>query len=848
MVTPVKKSMQLAERGITYSKVEWEQKGRPFKRYSTYRKNVLLQQRKVSIRRQRRISKGPEFMTPREKREVGVPIPSEEPMTMQEAAQRMPDVRVGRKVPEAELVALREELGKAPPKFKEVYHPVPTRIPAVKKALEAGEPVPKMWEPTRQVEISKAVERQDFVTRATMLGPTYKPLYPEEFKEYQAELEARSIQEYIKRGKAKVVRYQRPGEEFLSGVKEKTEEIIGKVKVGVGRVKEKIPSMSPEVAATMGLAGMKVSKLFVERAAPTIELVGKRYKEFGVEAIGVAKKIPPKLKEITYKYLPEYPTYKEFRKEGLLGKGFEFLQEKARKLPRVKIEKKLHPRYEALGLKPGKEVTISPKGIIKGAKMLTYRIPKGGYEFVREKPFEVIAYGAAAFVLPAALAPLGKYAIPAAITTIAKIGLPTVYAGAVGLQMAGKPPEIKAEILGKEISRLGVIGIGGMAGSKAWPWLYGWSKFITTKGATWVPGEKLTTPRVLAGKEQFPMAAPKTHYKLFKRKAGFKFPGEKPQDVWTWHTTGRAWAEVSYTKVGIRYAKGEFPGMYVSPSGMLSPHFLRVGSQGFRFYGGEVIPKGITPAALRIKPTGLFKMPKKWLGARELIITKGKAGAAYVPGVGREVQAIVPPHSELIAKPTKFFFKWPQKWYGTPIQIYKTIATGKGMAGIVTPQTYSALTKQYSYGESYLYRPYQAAIAAYRYRPAREAVLPTYRVPRRERRMAYEIYRPAPRRADRYSPYEVYTRTRYARYTPYAPVTAPPYRPRRGARIDVPITSVTTAELPNIYIPGISRKKMKKLKVTRKLRYQPSLVAMLKDIRGKRPARITGLEIRPRAT
>ena len=71
MVTPRKQADIDAQRGIVYSKAEWQRRGSPSRRYEVYLKQVRRVQRKLAIRRAIRIQRG--AITPRERIELREP-------------------------------------------------------------------------------------------------------------------------------------------------------------------------------------------------------------------------------------------------------------------------------------------------------------------------------------------------------------------------------------------------------------------------------------------------------------------------------------------------------------------------------------------------------------------------------------------------------------------------------------------------------------------------------------------------------------------------------------------------------------------------------------------------------
>ena len=220
-------------------------------------------------------------------------------------------------------------------------------------------------------------------------------------------------------------------------------------------------------------------------------------------------------------------------------------------------------------------------------------------------------------------------------------------------------------------------------------------ELVSVWGKKFIPLEKLTISQILSGKKTFPTAPSKYHLELFKE-SKYGLPGEKPivtkligytgkgkvvspklykklyfkvpkSTPGIWHTTGKEFPMKTFTEIG----KSEFAGLYGSHA--VSPHFLRVGGEGgYVLFGAGISLK--SPAILRITPeeilwgkgvqvkTGKF-LRYKWL-------TDLEKGKAYVPGVKAEVEAIIPPGTEIFRTGAKYYTMW--KGHPVPIFQYKT--------------------------------------------------------------------------------------------------------------------------------------------------------------------------------
>ena len=365
-------------------------------------------------------------------------------------------------------------------------------------------------------------------------------------------------------------------------------------------------------------------------------------------------------------------------------------------------------------------------------------------------------------------------------------------------------PFFTTGFVGAEVGQ--AIGIG-----------YGISKipkgvgFVRTIGKRRRAPEKIIQKEVLLGRQTFPIAPIKYHYKLFKE-APYKLAGEKGL-TGVWKAVPSPWAKEARTLIGGY----ELPGAYVAPS--LSPYFLRIPKGKYKLFGlGEL---GIfkRPTALRIYVKGI----KKGI--------KGRPGIAELPLTSREIQAVIPPGTLL----TRIGIEDYSKWAGVrfPIHKYKVAGLKEVKLGkaITAEKLFRKYPSPYYVKPSPLITPYSLGVSlgkltrapSYPYK----RLAPVYKIARPSK-----VYKITPSRRIFIPPYA--PAARYVRPYPLMKkiiTPRPPYYPIKPIR--------TLLAPPTKRIFDILERKRRKIpkgfrRIPQPQAYTPSLVAAILRIRARR--------------
>ncbi len=432
-----------------------------------------------------------------------------------------------------------------------------------------------------------------------------------------------------------------------------------------------------------------------------------------------------------------------------------------------------------------------------------------------------IISGALAFGAGAVSVPVGLAKIPFhPVQTARGLGYAATHPFETGARIGGMIEREPMFVTGQVVGTFGT----GYATAYAVPWITG---FFRTIGKQKIAPEQLIEPGVLAGRKTFPTAPQKYHFQLF-RKSPYKLPKEAQMGVW--HATPETFGRQITIKAGKMRA-GEPPGLYTAPS--ISPYFFRAGGKYKPFGISKISLK--TPTALRIYPRGIVKG------------VKGRAGFAEVRGVKSEVEAIIPPSTQLVKLGARYYF--PYKGIRIPITQYKVVGTGTVKTGIktVTPKQISSYS--YGYRPTPVITPYslaspisRIAVPSYKrgipsYTPVSKAVSykPSYKLTPSVSYKAQPSYKVPYRTGTYYRPY-------YYPQSYYPPTKEPHYYP-----------SIIEKTPPGKPIPFGFPTLMKRKKGLDKLpgryfHYQPSLAALGLGLKAPKipTGAITGIVTRPK--
>jgi len=493
------------------------------------------------------------------------------------------------------------------------------------------------------------------------------------------------------------------------------------------------------------------------------------------------------------------------------------------------------------------------------------KVPPKAVEFtgayvgtVRKEPSKVALTTAAFFALPPVLKGVGKLVAPiagvfpkvsAALGKGVALGLPAIYGTSVITRTA---------IAERPVRELGKIGateitpmfVGGAVGAYAWPRVGGYFKTIGRKK---VEVREIVPQKVITGEATFPTAPTRKHLKIF-RESRYKLPGTKKPVLY------HAAPEPIKGEI-IGPGTSELPGLYGAPG--VSAYFLKVGKGEYKLYGGKLFEPYVSPQVAAITPK-YFRFRKavkttkgwQWKGIEEL-------GVADVPGIKTEVEAILPPETELIPTAKKFYFKW--RGVRTPIDEYAV----KGLSKFTLGKPITTFGKAY-----YSYRlPAKypvttpgaiSLVAATSYKPSLISYAPSYKPSRVSYQPNRVSYRPSyklskvsyvtsykPSRVSYKPSYKPSRISYFPSYKPSAKVSYrtiyPSYKVSRGTSRITTLTPPPKVP-PTLFstrIKGIAKKKKKKKLLALKGRYKPTIRAAYEDIIGPRPKVLTGLEVRP---
>lgn len=288
--------------------------------------------------------------------------------------------------------------------------------------------------------------------------------------------------------------------------------------------------------------------------------------------------------------------------------------------------------------------------------------------FRKEAVITALSFGVGAAAVPALGAAGRVGARVAPLTTKVTgyvggvtLGAYTVKESAKAIITAPKSEKVTTTIgVGSQIVS---TGVGGVTGLRATRKITGVAR---TMGRTLVPAQKIVEPKVLAKQKTFPTAPPKTHLKLFTQ-SKYKLPAETKPAVF--HAAPTPFKKVTQTQPGT----SEIAGLYTSPS--LSPHFLKTskpegvtpGLSLFPEVGGKPTILRITPEAIKpgkYAPSTQYKTKFELVGARK--------GTAYVPGMKTEIEAIIPPETQLQRAKRRYYTVYEKQ--RVPIEEYKVVS------------------------------------------------------------------------------------------------------------------------------------------------------------------------------
>lgn len=170
----------------------------------------------------------------------------------------------------------------------------------------------------------------------------------------------------------------------------------------------------------------------------------------------------------------------------------------------------------------------------------------------------------------------------------------------------------------------------------------------------------------------------------------------------------------------IKPGSSELPGLYQAPK--LSPKFLKVSGEKKLF--GLNFWETLRPSAFRITPESYELVPtvaksQKSIGdlsrARKFFYTSAEKGKSYIPFIKVEKESVIPFGTELVRKPSKYYFKFEGR--RIPIFEYETIY-GKG-SGLKDMKKFTGydIYKKSSYGKLRsrpLLSPYELRISKFR--------------------------------------------------------------------------------------------------------------------------------------
>jgi hypothetical protein len=246
-------------------------------------------------------------------------------------------------------------------------------------------------------------------------------------------------------------------------------------------------------------------------------------------------------------------------------------------------------------------------------------------------------------------------------------GLALVSAAAVntGSQIIAEPDySKKGEIFGETAADFVAAGVGYAGGSQKFKQFQG---YMSTRGRTEIPTEKLVPEEVLFKRENFPLAPKNQQLALFenspynlpiKKMKGYSgkseliypesfgnLPFKVPSSAY--HTSPlRFWSEggILTPKAGT----SELPGVYGSYA--VSPHFAKVGGSSYKLFPSlkDLFASQGRPGIANIQPEG-FRVVNFWTRAikgssnKYRWTTPAKTGYADLPLMKTEVEAIFRP-------------------------------------------------------------------------------------------------------------------------------------------------------------------------------------------------------------
>lgn len=331
------------------------------------------------------------------------------------------------------------------------------------------------------------------------------------------------------------------------------------------------------------------------------------------------------------------------------------------------------------------------------------------------------------------------------------------------------------------------------------------------------------------------------------------------KDFYYPHATPALFGRKFTTQIGER--PKEAAGMFISGKGA-STYFLRIGmDQPTTYYPKSLLPEAVTPTLVYVRPTQVTGVPKSVRASYgktpygvsyQFFMKTAKKGAAYVPGVKSEVEAVIPPESLFKVTTPKLYTQ--VKGVDVPIKLYN-------------PATKISARQYYYPGEDITARQLGQRVAQYYY-PAESYNVPgiTYGLLSKSSKKSAassittskissavsskSSYTPPSKVS--YSPYSKVSVTKYS-YIPskisrsgysggsrssstYVP--SPIYSGGGGSSISSIVPPTVTAPPPPIpkidldFYPKLAKPKGYK-KLLRPFKYQASIAGVIRRLKGK---------------
>ena len=431
----------------------------------------------------------------------------------------------------------------------------------------------------------------------------------------------------------------------------------------------------------------------------------------------------------------------------------------------------------------------------------------------------------------------GYSMLPAGVQTAGSIIGTTAEVGVTGYnlkQSTNKDLEYSQRITSGMFTGLGVTSLGIKTTNTA-------IDIYRTTGRTQLQSSQVIPKDVYSGKTNFPLAGSssmsniqraKIHKKLFET-SEYNLPGETTAGGY--HTYPKPWKNLETQK-----GTSELQGTYMSYG--VSPHFAKVSGAG-ETMKINLLPKIQRPGTMYIKPIG-FKTGKF-----------AEQGYAFVPGIKTEVEAIIPPGTQLIKTTGDYYYKFRGR--KIPIDRFETTGglgfSSKNVKSLNEfSSMYSTPSSSFSVGGSVGALGFSKAktnpsnfeiskkVSSSIPSSSNPLVLPTF---------PSKSYNPRSRR-----------KSSGQSYNPHLPI---PFLPisliSKSPTSSSPISKVSKLLYDpsphnykrSIFLPKLSFRLKEKIpkrrvKIKKVIRYTPSYSALIFNIKGKAPKGIeTGLRVRP---